>query len=564
MRACLAVLALIVSGLFTPAFAFGSCTSPHYLGVFDDRLNDGGPIGEARCVELARFEIPHSGRRTKMRVLGVVGDRRDNDLRWISHVEALANRLAGPMEAMGPLDLPEVSVLLTSLTDELEDEGEIVSAHATAWSPHENECFITFYKMDEPISVDEFVFTYAHELFHCMQQKTWRLGTLGAHQFWWMEGSAEYFANLVQQGTTYSDGFFAEFNEKSLETSLFDMNYENVVFFLWLGQERGPSGVRSLLEALSRGGDPSAHLATMRSAVPIDAWTDFAESYMDGDLRQPGGRALPRPNNARSIINIANARRVPLATTPYVVARYGLSFVEGKTYKLAVEGPDSIRIRMAERANTWSDPPARVMACDEDKNYRALVLTVDDAASTTLVVDDPEELDQRACCLIGEWQPTAAALDGWARIANEIGGPAVAASGATTTCGRVSGDWILWFNPDGKGGVRWNNLTNRCVTTAPGGSMVQTQTRYGDHEFDWTIADRGAGLWTWTKHAVRWRYLLELGPVRQERDTSEGEPSVRTGGFAYQCTADTLNIKGIVGLSQYEYDHNRFGGPPRP
>lgn len=563
MRAGLALLILIVSGSFSPAFAFGSCTSPHYLGVFDGRLNDGGPVGEPRCVELARFEIPHSGRLTKMRVLGVVGDRRDNDLRWISHVEALANRLAGPMEAMGPLDLPEVSVLLTALTDEFDDEGEIVRAHAAAWSPHENECFITFYKLGEEISVDEFVFTYAHELFHCMQQKTWRLGTLGDHQFWWMEGSAEYFANLVQQGTAYSDPFYAEFNEKSLTTSLMAMNYENVVFFTWLGQERGPAGVRSLIEALSRGGDASAHFATMRSAVPIEAWKDFGESYMDGDLRQPGGRALPRPNNAREIIEIANARRVPFATEPYVVARYGLSFAEGKTYKLAVEGPDSVRIRMAERANLWSDPPARVLACDEDKAYRALVLTVDDPAAATLVVDDPEELDERACCLIGEWQPTAESLDGFARSAREIGGPAIAGAGASQTCSYTNGDWTLWFNPDGKGGVRWNNYTNRCVTTGRGGSIIQTSTTSGDHEFDWTIRDRGAGWWTWTKHNVLQRIIMEIGPVTQNLSKAEDPPNTRSSGFAYQCTADALTVRGIVGISENAATHNRFGGPPR-
>ncbi|MBY0423389.1 MAG: hypothetical protein K2Q06_13865, partial [Parvularculaceae bacterium] len=319
----------------------------------------------------------------------------------------------------------------------------------------------------------------------------------------------------------------------------------------------------SLLEALARGGDASAHLETMRRAVPIDAWKDFAESYMDGDLRQPGGRALPRPNNAREIIAIANARRVPLETAPYVVSRYGLGFAEGKTYKLAVEGPESIRIRMAERANRWSDPPARVMACDDDKNYRALVLTVEDAASTTLVVDDPQELDQRACCLIGEWQPTAESLDGFSRASREIGAGAVASAGGSLTCAYVSGDWTLWFNPDGKGGVRWNDYTNRCVTSGPGGSMVQTSTTSGDHEFDWSIADRGAGRWTWTKHNVNWRYVLEIGPMRQVRDSPEGAPSVRNGGFAYQCTADTLDIRGIVGLSQFETAHNRFGAPPR-
>jgi hypothetical protein len=559
MRWIIVLVAVAFVGWSSPAFAFGDCTSPHYIGVFDPRLNDGGRVGEPRCIELARFEIPHSGRLTKMRVLGVVGDRRDNDLRWISHVEALARRLGGPMEAMGPLDLPEVSVLLTSLTDELEDEGEIVRAHAVAWSPHENECFITFYKLDEPVAVDEFVFTYAHELFHCVQQKTWGRETMGVHHAWWVEGSAEYFAQLTEQGTSFSDRYFAEFNEKSLRTSLFDMTYENVVFFLWLGQERRPSGVRALLEALARGGDRSAHLATMRSQAPIDAWKDFAESYMDGDLIQPGGRAVPRPNNARAIIEIANARRVSLVTAPYVVSRYGLSFKEGKTYKLAVDGPDSVRIRMAERANMWSDPPARVLACDADKNYRTIVLTVDDEASTTLVVDDPEELDQRACCLIGIWKPTQSSLEGFARA-----GMAVTAGGAINWRYK-SGGWTLNFDGGGSGGLFWNNYTNQGVASGDGGSMVQTSSVNGEHLFDWDVVDRGVGRLTVTKHNVRRHILQRAGPMTiMDRVFADPPPSEATLGFAYQCDETTLNITGVYGLNQFQSRHERVGSPTPP
>lgn len=562
MRALFAIILLALSALSSPAAAFGDCNSTEYLAVFDARLRS---APTPRCTELARFIIPHDGRESKMRVLGVVSDRRDNEALWISHVRTLAERLGRPMSEMGGLDLPEVSILLTSLEDvETTEGGETSHTHAVAYSPAPNECFITFYKLDEVIPLEEFVFTLAHELFHCMQQKTWGAHTLYESHTWWVEGTAEYFANLVQQGTSFSDDFVAGFNAASLERSLFDMDYENVVFFFWMGQERSPAGVRRLIDGMPASDSRDAQMAALRSIVPIDAWRAFGESYMDGDLRQPGGRAVPRPNNARAIITIANASRAILATAPYVVSRYGLNFVEGKTYKLAVEGPEAIRIRMAERANAWADPPARVMACDEDKPYRTLVLTVDEASSATLVVDDPEELDQRACCLIGEWQPTAASLDAFARSAHEIGGAAIAARGGSLSCGHVGGDWTLWFNPDGKGGVRWNNLTNRCVTTGQGpGAMIQTQTTYGDHEFDWTILDRGAGEWSWTKHAVFWRYILEIGPMRQERVSPEGEPAVRKGGFAYECTADTLDIKGIVGIGHYANGHNRFGGPPR-
>jgi hypothetical protein len=552
---CLA-LALLAAG---PAAAFGDCRSAGYIRVFDERLDDGRGYGPERCVELARFEIPHGGRRTKMRVLGVVGDARDSDATWIAHVGALAERLASPMEAMGPLDLPEVSVLLTSLTLESDDEdGGISRTHAAAWSPHENECFVTFYKLDEPVARDEFVFTYAHELFHCMQQKTFGPeATMAAHQDWWAEGSAEYFANLVQIGAPYSDEYYRDFSEKSTRVSLFEMDYENVVFFLWLGQERGPAGVRALIGDLARGGGSSAHLATMRRDVPIEAWTAFGESFMDREIRQPGGREVGRTATMTGEFAISGARRVPLASGPYTLARYTLNFAEGKVYKTAVDGPSSIRIRMAERENEWADPPPRVLACDEDKRYRALVLTTDDERATALRIDDPEELDQRACCLIGEWRPTPESLQGYVREALEHGGPAIGAAGGSLSCSYVRGDWTLWFAADGKGGVRWNDITNQCVVTGKDGSMSHTTTRFGAHKFEWDVVDRGVGRWKSDGADVAWRYVMEIGPMRQERTLPESGPSVESGGFAYQCTDRTLNIKGVYGLSHREYDHLR-------
>ncbi|MEQ8178761.1 MAG: hypothetical protein RIC52_15270 [Amphiplicatus sp.] len=541
--------------------SLGDCRAPGYVAAFDARLGDSEPYGAERCREIATFEINNEGRRVKMRVLEMVGDSGGDNSQWITYVGALASAISGPLHAMGQLDLSDVSVMLTSLEYVAED-GE--RAHATAQSPHPNECFITFYKEREAITVEKFVFTYAHELFHCIQQKTWGPRATYAASMWWVEGSAEYFANLVQMGTEYSDGYYADFDNGSVRESLLDMTYENVVFFLWLGQERDPAGVRIALQAMPDTDVRDDHFNALRSIAPLDDWNNFAEDYMNGDIRQPGGRAVPRAASARAIVNIASARAIPLTASAYVLARYGYNFVEGKTYKLRLDAPDMLRMQMAEHSGLWQDPPARVLACDEDKAFRVLVLTVEDEASGTLVVDDPEELDQRACCLIGDWAPTGESLSARAAMILESAAGPLASAGVGMSCGHAGGNWVLSFKPDGTGGVSWNNFETKCALADAQGLYFQRVSLHGPILFTWTVRDRGAGSATYDKVEVALTYKVEGAGGGFSNTTAFAPPNPRTSGFAYQCTRTDLMIQGVYSLNHREPAHTRMGAPTAP
>jgi hypothetical protein len=301
----------------------------------------------------------------------------------------------------------------------------------------------------------------------------------------------------------------------------------------------------------------------VRAAAPIDRYTEFAQDYLDARIRMPNGRAIPSNVRVPTTTAFTGPRSKSSSVEPYVLGREYLLFREGKSYDLKTV-VDSGRSRFKEEGGgDWGDPPTQVNACEEDKQFLVALLTTGESAIASFIVTDAEELDRRACCLIGEWQPTAEALQGWVSEAHEIGGPAVAGAGGSLSCSYGGGDWIISFGGDGKGSVRWNDLVNSCVTSGPGGSMVQTMTRFGAYKFNWALIDDRGGSWTVTDSDVAWRYVMEIGPMRQERIMDEGWPSV-SGGFAYQCTDETLNIKGMIGLSHREYDHNRFGGPPRP
>ncbi|MEZ5928089.1 MAG: hypothetical protein R3C55_06370 [Parvularculaceae bacterium] len=535
---------------------FGDCADPAYGARFDSRI-EAGP-----CEVIAEFSIRFDGNSVPMRVVRRIGDAHSDDARWISYVNTLADRVGPQMDAMGGLDIAPVTVFLTSL--ELVDASG--AAHAAALGLDRPECRITFYKLEDEILAEEFVFTYAHELFHCVQHKTFRERSRPEAARWWVEGSAEYFAQLVQQGTSYSDGYFDEFDSNTLHKRLFDMYYENVVFFLWLGQTSGPTGVRNLLAAMpERGGFEEQRVALQR-LIPLDTWIMFAEAYADGEIRQPGGRAVPKPRHALERFIIEGPARNTFYTEDYLLQRYVVAFKKGMTYSNTLEPEEGgvMRLRMSPASGMWDDPPSTVNACEDDKVYLALALSTDMGSGVSLATEASEILDERACCLIGDWVPTAESVTAEAELMNEMGGPAIAAHGANFSCAPAGGGWTLSFHGDGTGQVDWAGSTNRCTTTGPGGGAVQVITRNGKTGFNWTIIDRGAGRAEYTENSVMWTYTMFLGPTSITTTNADSGPSVRANGFAYQCTDTELSIQGIYGVNHREATYTRFGMPPAP
>lgn len=167
---------------------------------------------------------------------------------------------------------------------------------------------------------------FAHETFHCVQGKTYRRQYAGEQNDWWTEGSAEWFANLVQQGTTYTDEFVAEFEQKSKTTSLSDMDYPAVVFFFWLANVHGPSAPLLVAETLPSG-DYDA--ATLARALSPDAWHDFGQKYIDGQIRFPDGRAVNSAPAQGEVTAAEDGATLNITAPPLTLPRARISFGRG-------------------------------------------------------------------------------------------------------------------------------------------------------------------------------------------------------------------------------------------
>jgi hypothetical protein len=549
------VWALLLFALLPTANAqeFGSCRDAGYLSGFDERL------GTASCRTLLTTRIFWRGGSVPLRVItdGATPalDEGDAEREFVRRVEQLVTRIGPAMDQFGGLEIRPVTILLTNL----EYAGWHAGTHGLG-----AECKITYFKTATDITIDAFLFTQAHELFHCIQGVTWPALQAGRPAHWWSEGTAEYFAHVVVPNTSEGDRFINDFDERSGDTSLVDMDYPAVVFWLWLGQHREPRGVRAFIDHMAPVAERGAQLDALRSRISLEDWTAFGEAYIDSRIRQPGGRELPSNLNLGETTTITGPTRITLYSAQFVLAREVLLFKKGRSYRLstgAVTGESRRRFQVT--VGHWIDTPERVLACDSDITHVVLTTAVEgEEVSAELVVEDSERIDERACCLIGSWEPTPASKQAEIELLMGVGAAPIAAYGAQLECSQNGGGWQLVFNDGGTGAVAWDGFSYRCMVTGPKGGGGNTMTRNGSTEFEWDIVERGVGRATYTGNELAWLHVMHMGAQDITRVLPDAGPSTESNNFAFQCTDTTLSVQGIYGLNHGQGTYTRVG--PRP
>lgn len=551
---CLLVLLLLASALLGAgeARAFGSCHDARYMHEFDPRLVPG------TCRTVHTTGIVWRGGVANLRVIVPgAGLPTVDEAIFRERVDELVRRVGPAMNQMGGLELGEISILLSNL--------EYRGYHAVTRSPT-GECQITFFKLGpgREVSVDQFLFTMAHELFHCIQYETWEAANGDDPALWWMEGTAEYFAHLANRNSPEADRFLFEFDEQSPDVPLVDMTYPAQVFFLWLGGTEGPEAVTPFIAGMAREPGRDAQLAAMRARIPMETWMAFSQDYIDGRIRQPGGRELPGGVDFGRMTTLDGPATVEFLTSQYVLTRQQLRFKKGRTYTLAVAGGSgAYRSRFDESPGQWIDPPERVMACDDDRVHTVLSLATEGENVTySIQVEESARIDERACCLVGRWQPTEAARNSEPQMVLGNTQAILASHGVDMQCGVSGGGWTLVFTEDGTGRVDWEGFAYRCVARESGGALANTFIRNGRTGFNWTILDRGVGRANYTENSLAWTHEAQFGPRLTTRVLPDAGASAPANNFSFTCSDTSLSIQGVYGLNHEQGEYTRIGAPP--
>jgi hypothetical protein len=526
-----------------------------YLPWFDDRLSP------APCELIHTFPIDTPTGRRRVNIIRVTGSAHGDDTRWTAAIESAANISASKLSLLGELNTSDITVLLTPLQESLDAHATTNAGlsrnylRARAAREGEGECAVTFYKTADAIAEPEFAFTFAHEFFHCAQASTWTDGYFDRSSTWWVEGSAEYFANLVFPGTDYSRNYISSYDRKSLNTSILDLDYENVLFFLWLGDTQGPSAISALIGSMPASGGRNGQLRALQTTLPLESWHEFAQAALDGQVKNPDGSDIPALQSVSGVVAVGSATTISLAGPAYSIPRRALLFRRGKAYPLTVQnqvGGFELRMKPERGASTWDKPPTEVLACDEDKPYLLYGAGIQNEGSVELRVSEPRTVNTRVCCLIGTWKPTEPTVLAHSRssqaIASQMQRPSL-------TCSFGGGGWRLIFFEDGSGQWRWESFANVCEMPGRGGSMRTTTTSSGFFDFDWTLSDTpGRGTYTIVDNQASTTVQVSIGPVSARPMTGPITPILNSGELHFQCRNNSLTITGFAGAGGHNDD----------
>lgn len=537
----------------SPALAFGPCDSTTYVSNF----RGAGLSNTCRVVSVETLR--YSGGSAPIRLLAVEGEGsvvNEDALKLV--FRRLANRASEALTALPGLRVNEVSVLITRQSPPPQAGLSRLDAWAQTYVEN-GECFITQFWPRESTTRDYFMFLIAHEIFHCVQRASEFAATRAEESDWWVEGTAEYFANLTYPGTSFSDGYVGDFDLQSQRRPLNRMTYASVVFFFWLAQQDGPSAIVRFIRGMAEGG---GGLAAMQAQIPATAWHDFGQAYLDAEIVAPGARPVPTSPTTGRLLRINGPTRPRVRTAPFVLHRERWTFVAGRVYQVEqtmIDAGMAVSFRQSE--TKWTGPPERVLACDEQQVFFVLATTTTEPGEARYEVTLPERLQNAtACCMVGAWTPTDESRAGENSFFQDIGGPAIAAQGGSTECDAPINDWTLDFGADGRGTLDWNDFSMRCSAGRPGqGRLTATSTRSGRINFEWTSEHEGAAVIRHLDRNMTMHIDARVGRmVMMDQTRPYPPPTLEYNPIAVTCRRNELRVEGLYTLGHRSETHVRM------
>ncbi len=328
-------------------------------------------------------------------------------------MEALADS-AAVYSQYGPIY--SMDLVFSQLDYSLNTADEVAAAIAMG---QQNSCQIVVFplslKSSYELGIDSFKQAIAHEVFHCFQAWHIPAETNGspAANTWWAEGSAEFFSNVVYPATNNEWQFIDSFDARSATTPIYQMGYENTIFFQYLANTIGVTGLMDLLQSLPGKTTPEETAAALAAYPDMEnLFHDFARAFMDRNIADTSGVLLPIKGTLAPgyHITINKDASAALATAPFVLSRYQFTFAAQNLFNVSLNSSGGPGLESARpgytRGETWGAMPGLVGAgCQEQ--YYTLVSTTTAMGSPARVTDltATHEKDT-ACdqCLVGTWE----------------------------------------------------------------------------------------------------------------------------------------------------------------
>lgn len=416
-------LCLFLGLLASPArAAFGNCADPSYRASFDERLE----AVSYDCVERLRLTVPAEGGAAEVRLI------HDRNAGWAAMPGIFAEfdrglrAAAVALDQIGSFRLDDVTFLLIDGLPPRERGSEDFSDIAALAGSSGGECRVGIYLLGAGGRMENAAYVVVNELFHCVQEATLSdrqmasgSGGTGAGGDWWLEGSADWFAALALPELGPLPARIARFDSASPGTPLYEMAYEAVVFFLWLNDERGPSAVVPFLRQMADRPGAAAQRAAMARALSADEWLDFAETYLDGDIKHPHGTRLSVNPTAGESWRFRETGNVTIRLETFVIHRGWIEFECGR-WRTSTDPDRYHAVRVGD--GEWGGLPERIDTREAADRFRFAGMSAEASAASLALEADLDAgcepcrgISETDACLVGAWRQSGGGPVEWMR-----------------------------------------------------------------------------------------------------------------------------------------------------
>ena len=356
----------------------------------------------------------------------------------------------------------------------LDASDGVDTAAETFWEsfkPTSEACPVIIYPSAMGSSEDDLVFfkqLIAHEIFHCFQ--AWHLKAQGVgaglnSTNWWVEGTAEYFSNLVYPAANFEYDFEENFDIYSTVKPLTNLSYENFAFFQFLGNRIGPEGIIAMLRSMPTTPGLDLQVAALAAVPGMEAtFEEFVRSLLDHTLLDSDRNRTVSIQEPTDIFTFTDIASWDITSRPFVVARYIIEFESKKTYAVEtlVEGTGHSGWRASGDVGNWGPVPTSIGGCENLESFLYVISTTPGTLrtgtiATTMVTEAP--CDE---CVIGKWEATNDSVLYYMQSVVSRGGDNV------PTVESATGTMFLEFRGNGLGYGGYRNL--KVYETGVGGT----------------------------------------------------------------------------------------------
>lgn len=310
--------------------------------------------------------------------------------------------------------------------------------------------------------------TIAHEMFHCYQYTNLRPQTINLPNEinnWWVEGTAEFLGATVYPTNNDEFQFNGDFQTNVPGATLFEMSYENYLFFQYLAREGG-LGIDGVVELLRRmpvdGGFEQQQDALASEGGIDEKFHNFARAYMDRRLTDWGGGSVPIEPQVEAFRSFNEGANEELFDpSSFFLGLYYVTFEDQTKFTNTTEedgdtGKYSFRPR--EFVGAWQPVPPRInTVCDPTEYVMVVTSTLPVSADpyqvTVNATGEHQESDVCDECLHGTWE-----LDNDSdyfymytlvgKIIDMLPSYGLDTSGGYTWLDNVSGQMLISFSED--------------------------------------------------------------------------------------------------------------------